>query len=777
MNRTLRGVHARLGSLLALSAMTAVVIAGTVVVLGFARTAGTSWSLVVPLLVLGLLAVPATGAELAAARRDEIGVARLRGLTGPDLLRLVALEPFLAIGAGALVGVGVGVAGTYAATGVWLDEATPPGWSPVLAALVVAGGGVLAVYVGMRRTAVEPLSRQLGAGDRPRGSTVWGVFGALLVLVGAGVTLYRSGVAADDPDGLTLAGPALIGLTAGQVALWTIAGLARGLMRRTSRASMPWYLAARRLRRTADLAAPLRLLVAATVVATLALAGGAAVRDWTDETARLDTLGAGRVTLDASGLTALSLSESLDPGGRHLMAGVSVPDDGSHERRRVFVDTSRYASVVGDSLDDTRAGGLAGAVEEIGADRPGDDRVLLAHGRWLTVAATGMPDADRFSGDAQPQLSVGLDYVDENGYLESLDVAVALREPGGSPPSTRVPVPGCAGGCSVVQARVTGRFYARTASQGYGQQQLDELYFPAGPLIVTELRIGATDLLSQSWVDDADRPASGPAGLTVRRTGENGTVYRPAGAEAPLPVAQTSGLDRPGDPAVSTPGGQTRPADPVADVEALPLLGTVGQLGDLRGALLGDAPTVPAGEVFLVVGEDAPDDLVATLEERTGAAVVSLAEQRDAVARSSGAEQAPVFTLMALCCFAVATVLLWSAAARQRARHRVEVAALRVVGVRHGDIGRAGRIELVLQTAVAALVGLAGGLVATAVLLPNLPILRLTGFALPLQAGWHPLALLVAGALCVLALVVIGGRARAVSAAQTRPARLREVDL
>ena len=64
MNRTLRGAWSRRGTLLPLLLLTVVVVAGAVTVLGFADRAGTSPRLAVPLLLLGAVAVPATGREL-----------------------------------------------------------------------------------------------------------------------------------------------------------------------------------------------------------------------------------------------------------------------------------------------------------------------------------------------------------------------------------------------------------------------------------------------------------------------------------------------------------------------------------------------------------------------------------------------------------------------------------------------------------------------------------------------------------------------------------------
>ena len=58
------------------------------------------------------------------------------------------------------------------------------------------------------------------------------------------------------------------------------------------------FLAYRRLARADDLVTPLRLVVAAAVVATLAATGAMAVDDWTDTESRVSSAGPTVVTVD-----------------------------------------------------------------------------------------------------------------------------------------------------------------------------------------------------------------------------------------------------------------------------------------------------------------------------------------------------------------------------------------------------------------------------------------------------------------------------------------------
>ena len=126
MTRLVRGAWSRRGALTTLVLMTAVVVGGAVGVLGFAEAAGTSRLLAAPLLLLGAVAVPSIGAELAAARREEIGLARLRGIHGARLGASCSSSRSAPSCVGTALGVGLGGRVTIASTALWLGEAADP---------------------------------------------------------------------------------------------------------------------------------------------------------------------------------------------------------------------------------------------------------------------------------------------------------------------------------------------------------------------------------------------------------------------------------------------------------------------------------------------------------------------------------------------------------------------------------------------------------------------------------------------------------------------------
>ena len=125
MTRSLRGAWSRRGALLTLLAMTAVVVGGAVAVLGFAEAAGTSRWLMSPLLLLGAVAIPSIGRELAVSRREEIGLARLRGIRGPRLGAVLLGEPLVTIALGTVLGLVLGWLVARTAGAAWLDAGGP----------------------------------------------------------------------------------------------------------------------------------------------------------------------------------------------------------------------------------------------------------------------------------------------------------------------------------------------------------------------------------------------------------------------------------------------------------------------------------------------------------------------------------------------------------------------------------------------------------------------------------------------------------------------------
>ena len=784
--RVLRAAWSRRGTLATLVAMTAVVVAGSLASVLLADAAGTDRWLALPLLLLGLVAVPETARVLAQRRREEIGLYRLRGVRGLRLLAALLTEPLLAIVVGAALGVVAGVL-TAAVTARWLLDLDPPGLTSQ-AALAVAGVSLavlLVVAVGTAAALREPLVSQVSGVRRPRRATTLGLFGSVLVIVAAAVAAYRSGTA-DDPDAVVLLGPALFGLAAGQVTVWLLTRAAAG---RLGGGGLPAFLAVRRLARSWDVAAPLRLLVAAGVVGVVSLTGALAVNDWVEDSARVGLGGERFVALEGGALSALSSSRELDPEGEYLMAAMVVDNDDDVLDRRAFVDAARYESVVGDFLDGTGAQ----PVRELAPPLASGAEPRVVTGDRLTLRA------ELLEGTAAGLLRVIVTYVNDQNFTAEAELRGRLRN---GPLTFTTEVLDCAGGCTLRSIEVA-RLFSFIAWNG---QDIEE---PSpGPdlsLLLSSLVLeggeggqsdqgdqsdpsgGGIDLLETVFVPAPDMPedifgyrrdaqrdrdrllVNRPDGLQID---EVSLLVVPEDASWPLPVV-LAGASDPGR-TVRTPGSEERRAGEVHTADALPFLGTRGLLLDLPAALVGDAPAVPTARIGVVVAEDTPAALVTELSALPGAEVVRLAAAREQIAAESGARQASVYLVMAGACALIALIALVSSVARQRGEHRRDVAALRVVGVPRSVARAAGRREVWLQALLAAAGVAGGGALAVWLLLEQLPLLTRSSSALPidLSVAWVPLA--VAAALAAVAVLVVSSRGRDVPELATRPARLRE---
>lgn len=782
MSRVLRGAWSRRGALTTLVLMTVVVVGGVVTVLQFAEAADTSPWLTAPLLLLGAVAVPSIGAELAVARREEIGLARLRGIHGLRLWRFLLVEPLLAIVVGTAVGLVVGAVGTLAATATWLDEAAPALEQPaLLAAAAIAGAALLIVGLSAAAALREPLAAQVSTRRRPRRATTLAVFLSVLVFVGAGVAAYRSRAADGEPDLVVLLGPALVGLALGQAAIWVVRIAARGLTPATEKRGLGAFLAARRLARADDLVTPIRLVVAAAVVGALALSGAVGVSGWTREQAAVEVPGAR--TIDATGLGAVGavdLTEKVDPGGDHLIATAIVRNESRLAERRAYVDAARWVAVVGDFYDDTPARAASDAVERL----RGDTAPFQAAGERLTVTASGLevPPTRTFRGPDGEDVEVGggrveltLSFVTTTN--DSGAVTVRMPIPADGAPLTRsVGVRACADGCTI-----TGLDVARD-SRGL----IDGSEFV---VLLESLALGDADLLQRPWVPDPVSVRSAlnsnffrtyrpPNSLVVNRPDGLQVALLPsvalalevdgAGARVPVLVADQEA------PLALDLGGDDLPTDVLGVAGTLPLLGSVGLLSDIRTSAAGSGPTVPSAEVQVVAADGTSQAMLDEVAAATGSSWRTLASVRAALDRRHGGAQSVAYALTALACALVALLALGAGVARHLRDYRRDVASLRVLGVSLGTARRAGRAELVSLTALVLGIVVAGGWLAVTLLLDGLPLLSLPVAGLPLDTAPHAWPLAIPAVIAAAAVVLVGGRARAVRAATTRPSSLRE---
>ena len=778
MTRALRGAWSRRGALLTLLAMTTVVVSGAVAVLSFAEAAGTSAWLMSPLLLLGAVAIPSIGRELATARREEIGLARLRGIRGLRLGSVLLAEPLVTIALGTALGFVLGRLVARVAGGAWLDADVPElGSTAAYVALGTAAASLLIVLIGTWATVSEPLSLQVASRVRPRRATTLVLFGSVFVIVGAAVAAYRSREVVDgDPDALVLLGPALVGLALGQIAIWVLRLLARGATGATATSGLARFLATRRLSRADDLVTPMRLLVAAAVVGVLALTGASSVTDWVDGEARIAAGGPRSVPVEKGAVQAMALTRDLDPEGEHLMAVAVVPNETRLGERRAYVDAARFEAVAGDFYDDTPAAEAAARISELTTDSAD----LTVRGNRLNVTSRLVEQESDFTVG----LILQVYYVTEDDDGASVEVELSPRTDG--PDDQRsVRLPGCATGC-----QVNGLAFARMLGEpGGGVVNVFAIDDSTYRVLITDLSVGDRSLLDVAWRPnradiDAFANSRFNAGIDLHfRTVSN----RPDGLEVqPLPGGLLNvDVAAKSDPipefaAGAAPGvpldlsGNDRVLGQGTRFDALPLLGGIGQLTDMPTSLLASGSTVPDAETSIVVADGTPDAMLTALTDATGTKARSLDDVRRTLAAAAGADQSRAYTLMAAFCALVALLALAAGVARHLRSYRHDVASLRVLGIGLDEARRAGRVELASLAVVVVLAVAAGGYLAAQLLLGGLPLVNESPAAVPLDAAPRLLTLAVPALLAAIAMLLVGGRARAVRPSATRPSTLRE---
>ena len=579
-------------------------------------------------------------------------------------------------------------------------------------------------------------------------------------VVGAVVAVYRARVVdGTQSDLLVLAGPALIGLAAGHVALWLMGTLARVGVRRTGRRGLPAYLATRRLARSADAAAPLRVLVAAGVVAGLAVTGAVQVAAWADETARLQAGAPLRYDLErgagGDAASVLALTERLDPEGAWLMGAVLVPGEGSVPARRAFVDVDRFDRVVGDFYAGTSAARIGGLADRL-VDPASAAGVPTPASRVLVEVAGVSP---REEGRLRPRVEVALRRTSGQEMRVRVDSEVGLD---GASRTVSTPVD-CVEGCTVVSI---------TLARADDDRAL--------PFLVTDLRLGSTSVLDRPW-SPADAPsAAGPGGpvevaegLLAPASDEPLTAV-PSRGEGAIPVLVTRTATWDGDPVLESPGGEDLAARVLARFPALPLVEADGVYADLPRAAAGAPPTIPAAEVMVLARDNAPDALLAALEEETGAQGRPLARVTEQVRDATGAAQAQAYLMTAICCLLVALLVLVTAVARQREAWVRDVAALRAVGVDRATLRRSTVVEAVLLLVATGAAVVTGVYLAVALLLGRLGLVLVPEHAVALRTAVAPLPLVLPALLASLVVVVVLWRGREVGGRESAPAVLRE---
>ena len=380
------------------------------------------------------------------------------------------------------------------------------------------------------------------------------------------------------------------------------------------------------------------------------------------------------------------------------------------------------------------------------------------------MSATVRGVSSRRSGTLRPRVTAT--YINDRGRTASVTIRLRIGLAGTATTVERE-VADCSTGCAI-----TGI----TLDRSTGDVEL--------PWILTGLDLGGSAALNNQWTPE---PQQLPAGVVpveivtvdeglLMPVSDEPLVATTSGSAGELRVLATEsttwGVEA---PEIDSPGGDERPADVVDRFAALPLVEADGLLGDLPRALAGAPPTVPAAEVMVLAAADTPRDVLAAVARAPGAeAPRTLTDVEDSTSLETGAIRARVYALMAGFCVVVALLVLASAIARQRAGHRKEVAALRVLGVGFSESRRSARWEIGALGLGAVVASVVGGIAGVVLLLRNLVLVDVPAHSVPLDVGVAVLPI-AGSALAAAALVVlVGGRGLSTGPEQTRPALLRE---
>ena len=388
----LRAVRAHRLTSVATLVLALVVAAGSVAVVGAARVGGTPGAVAAMLVLYGGVALAEQTSRTATARRKDIALARLRGLTGARLVTFAA-APLLAV---TLVGVALG-----AALGVWLAGRIAADWNAsyaletrevVVAVLLLLGAWVTVCVVSASQLS-RPLVEALAVHPRRRTSSWVTTFLELLVVFAGVLAVYEAH--RGDHGWVPGIAPALAALAVGQVVMWLLALTPRVGHR------LGTALTSRRLRRDPEPGSAVRIVVAAGLLLAVTLTGTAAAAAWRDDAAHLRAGGPTVIPFKTGALRAYAAARDADPDGRWLMAATAI-DDLNARDRRVFVDADRWPAVVGDFVEGTSAEGATAAMSDAGrAGGPGllpgpDDRGRrLGSGRGRCLAEGRLPRRSR----------------------------------------------------------------------------------------------------------------------------------------------------------------------------------------------------------------------------------------------------------------------------------------------------------------------------------------------------------------------------------------------
>lgn len=700
-------------------------------------------------------------------RTPELALASLRGTPTRRIWALGMAEPLLLLAIAVPVGVALGTVGGVLLAREWLAPGLPlpVPWSSLAAAALVTAGAVGVAALAVGTVLRVSLSGQLAGVRRPV-ATRRLVVVAQLVLVAAAAAIVATKLAGrgTGPDVTDLILPILLSVVAGLGAAKAVtAAAAWWARRRPDSPSLARFVAARALSRRREGTLAVLPLTAAIAIGVFSLGVYDAAGTWRQSVASTRAPADQVWTSPLSPRATYDLSHELDPDGRYLMMATRLVGDGV---RAALLDTPRMERVM-----QWPAGWM-----------PGQDAADVAA---LLGPAGEQP---RFSGT---RLSATLDRqvtARQPIWLELSVYPTEADDPsrvylGPFPPGTHtreVEVPVCASGCRIESLAIGGGaglpidMVGRMTLTG---MQVDGRAFPEA---IRDAAWGpAPDVPEDSRPQDV---ATVDAGLriSVDTAGTPGRARLMAGSipdRRPLLV----GLDAQDNVRLGPDGEYVTlsiepfPVRTVALSQSTPFFGPEGVVGDITVVTAGEPVYAGQFRSVILARDDLPDAMAQSLADRGLSLSTTLAGERRTLDNSAYALALRLYLVVAVLVLLMAFAGLAVSTAVQLPERRRDAAALRVVGVRRGQVVRAAAWEFLAVLGAAAVAGIAAGLLSQDIVLRTVTLGVVESISTPplsTRVDTAALAAWVAG--LALALGLVGLVSAALTVRGARGASLRE---
>jgi hypothetical protein len=761
-------------------------VSGLVPLLERAATGRHQSRLIIPVLAIQLALVVLVVLTLVLAvgvdqRWPELALARLRGQSQRQAARLYIGE-VAAVAAGALLpGLLLAWLACTLLAAWWLPAGVHPEWrAPVLAAAI----GVCLVELGLavllaRRAAARPIGELLRSVPPRTGRPIAAAEAGLAVAALAGVLVALTG---GKRSAVALLAPSLLAILAGLLLSRLLVAVARrtgqrALWRGRLALAMSALQAARR--------PGFRRVVTLVCVAVALLVSS--VDQWRvaaiNRQARAEVSTGAAVVLSVNPATAAQLRTAVqqaDPAGDYAMPVITQHPAGG-DTTVLALDPGRLRRIAGwGSARDTPSTALLDRL--LPANRPAPIR-LSGNQLRLRVANVSVTSDDPASGQRPQPVSLTLHVQLPNGLMTTATLPVPT---GHGPFTSTSALGGCLAGCTLSRielVRAVGDFSSAKVS-------LDLLDLAAGrSSALTAVPLGN----ALDWQNsDAAAAAAGTA-ATISLTSADGSglrllaVSHGTGAtlqhlDVPvnLPCLSAGGADQSGG-ALTIHGidGTTAACQPVGAIPLLPGLGTGVLLTDLDLAIASTAPalTNSTASVWLRTDDPAAEQRLTRQLAQAGIAVTG--RTSSSAARAGFDQSPPAWSIQAALASAtvaalIAALMVVIAGYATEPARSYDLAALRLLGLSARTVRRGVLAEQLAGVLIAALVGVAVGLLGARLALPSIPLFLESA---PVPRPLYGIAVgpvLVATVLVLLVLIAAGLAATRVIGRRVGPDRLRE---